>query len=329
MLNRETELSILYEISSLPTRLRDLPTLFSVVLDKGTRLLGTELAIIYFRESETVDLAAQASQGVLLKKVLPSIPQAVAADLGRQTLTTARGEPPLPIEPLQGMYPLTAAIGVPIRTGDALLGWLYAARIKGHPFDPTEQSLFTILGKQIGGTLEPLVSHLRDLQHQQTLEATNQRLEQMLAEITQAHAHQHALLQTIRELSTPVLTIAESIVLLPLIGHIDRERAGLITARLLATISDQRARICIMDITGVAGIDTDVATSLVQLATAVQLLGAEVILCGMIPEVAQTVVSLGVRLETIQTTSNLQGALRRSFCMLGKAIVDVGALRSV
>ncbi|HEY1014368.1 MAG TPA: STAS domain-containing protein [Herpetosiphonaceae bacterium] len=325
MLNRETELSILYEISSLPARLRDLPTIFAVALDKVTRLLGTEIAIVYFREGDEGGLTARAAQGVLLKKALPAIPPAAEAELGRQTQAAAPGEPPLPVDPLGGRYPVTAAIGVPIRVGDELLGWLYAARIKGQPFDATEQSLFTILGKQLGGTLEPTLSHLRDLRHQQALEENNRRLEQMLAEITSAHEQQRYLIQTIRELSTPILNIAESIVLLPLIGHIDSERIGLIATRLLAAVSDQRARICIIDITGVAGIDTHVANGLLQLATAARLLGAEVILCGIIPDVAQTVVSLGLKLETIQTTSDLQGALRLSFRMLGKAIVDARA----
>ncbi|NJO05462.1 MAG: STAS domain-containing protein [Chloroflexaceae bacterium] len=113
----------------------------------------------------------------------------------------------------------------------------------------------------------------------------------------------------LRELSTPLLPIAEGVVVLPLIGSIDTRRAQEVTEALLDGVATYNAHTAIMDITGVQMVDTQVANSFIQAAQAVRLLGAQVMLTGIQPQIAQTLVQLGVDLGTIQTRSTLQAGI--------------------
>lgn len=110
----------------------------------------------------------------------------------------------------------------------------------------------------------------------------------------------------LRETSTPIIPIYEGIVVLPLIGAIDSYRAGQITETLLQRISVINASVVILDITGVPLVDTGVAHALVHASKAVRLLGAEVVVVGIRPEIAQTMVQLGVDLTGITTHADLQ-----------------------
>jgi len=111
------------------------------------------------------------------------------------------------------------------------------------------------------------------------------------------------------ELSTPLLMISGSTVVLPLIGAIDSRRAQLILETLLAGVAERRASNVILDITGVPVVDTQVANVFLQASQAVGLLGARTIVTGIRPEVAQTLVGLGVDLQDIVTRSTLQEAI--------------------
>jgi rsbT co-antagonist protein RsbR len=113
----------------------------------------------------------------------------------------------------------------------------------------------------------------------------------------------------LRELSTPLIPILEGVVAMPLIGAIDSARAQQIMETLLEGIGEKRASIAILDITGVRVVDTQVANALIRTAQAAQLLGARVILTGITPEVAQTLVQLGVDLSNVMTRSTLQSGI--------------------
>ncbi len=126
--------------------------------------------------------------------------------------------------------------------------------------------------------------------------------------------------QTIRELSTPILPLYEGILVLPLVGAIDSFRAGQIMERLLTAIAERQSDIVIIDITGVPVIDTAVANYLLQTARAAQLIGAQVILVGIGPEIAQTIVQLGVDLRNIQIGANLQAGIELALSQLGYTI---------
>ena len=102
--------------------------------------------------------------------------------------------------------------------------------------------------------------------------------------------------RAILELSTPVLQLREGLLILPIIGILDSQRARQLTEQLLNSRRDNRAKVAVVDITGVAAVDSKVANHLLQTAEAARLMGAIVILTGLSPEVAQSLVSIGVDL---------------------------------
>jgi rsbT co-antagonist protein RsbR len=118
--------------------------------------------------------------------------------------------------------------------------------------------------------------------------------------------------QRLADLSTPLIPITDRILTMPLVGALDPERAEQILTTLLEGVSRTGAAVAILDITGVAVVDTQVASALLRAAQAVRLLGAEVILSGIRAEVAQTLVGLGAELGSIVTTSSLKTAIDRA-----------------
>jgi rsbT co-antagonist protein RsbR len=136
----------------------------------------------------------------------------------------------------------------------------------------------------------------------------------------QAHAElQQQIIQaqqaSLRELSTPLIPISEGVLAMPLIGSINSVRAQQIMETLLYGITTQRARIAILDVTGIKVVDTQVADALMRAARAAKLLGAEVVLTGIGPSVAMSLIQLGVNLGDVLTLGTLQSgiahALRR------------------
>ena len=141
------------------------------------------------------------------------------------------------------------------------------------------------------------------------LQEASQRQAQMLAKLEERTAEQARLLALVEELSTPVIPIFEDTVALPLVGSIDSRRAMRITANLLEGISQRRAKIAIIDITGVPTVDTAVVNSLMQAVRAAELMGCQVVLTGIRPEIAHTLVTLGVDLGEVVTLRNLQSGI--------------------
>src|ERR1700675_4132221 len=121
----------------------------------------------------------------------------------------------------------------------------------------------------------------------------------------------------IRELSTPVLQVRERLLILPIIGVIDPQRARQLTEQLLRGIRNNRAKVVVIDITGVAAMDLTVANNLVQTVEASRLLGATVIVTGLSPEIAQTLVTIGVDLGKMNTVGDLQGGIKQAERLLG------------
>lgn len=130
------------------------------------------------------------------------------------------------------------------------------------------------------------------------LEAQKEQLE-----IIEHQAHQLA------ELSTPILSISDTTMVMPLVGAIDSNRAQQIFDNLLQGTAQHRASTIIIDITGVPIVDTQVANNLLQASQAVRLLGAEVLITGIRPEVAQTIVGLGINLAGITTRGTLRDGI--------------------
>jgi rsbT co-antagonist protein RsbR len=129
--------------------------------------------------------------------------------------------------------------------------------------------------------------------------------------------------EAIRELSTPVLQVRERLLILPIIGVIDPQRARQLTEQLLRGIRYNRAKVVVIDITGVAAMDVTVANHLVQTVEASRLLGATVIVTGLSPEIAQTLVTIGVDLGKMNTVGDLQGGIEQAERLLGYKVVPL------
>jgi len=125
----------------------------------------------------------------------------------------------------------------------------------------------------------------------------------------------------IRELSTPVLPVRERLLVLPIIGVLDSERARQLTEQLLMGIRTHRAKVVVMDITGAPDIDETVANHLVQTVDASRLMGASVIITGLSPEIAQTLVTIGVDLSKMNTIGDLQSGLEEAERQLGYRLI--------
>jgi rsbT co-antagonist protein RsbR len=124
--------------------------------------------------------------------------------------------------------------------------------------------------------------------------------------------------EAIRELSTPVLQVRDRLLILPIIGGLDSQRARQLTEQLLGAIQRHRAKVVVIDITGVATIDLTVANHLVQTVEAARLMGASAIITGLSSRIAQTLVDLGVDLSMMRTVGDLQGGLEEAERLLGR-----------
>jgi rsbT co-antagonist protein RsbR len=145
-----------------------------------------------------------------------------------------------------------------------------------------------------------IISIIRDITTRQQAALERERLQDEIIRMQEL---------TLRELSTPLIPISEQIVVMPLIGSMDTRRAQQVVETLLQGVAFRRAQVAIIDITGVAVVDTQVANILVHTAQAVRLLGARVLLTGMRPEIAQTLIALGVDLSGIDTYATLQSGI--------------------
>jgi anti-anti-sigma regulatory factor len=139
--------------------------------------------------------------------------------------------------------------------------------------------------------------------------ATAQRdLEEQQAVIRAAYDREQALSQAVVELGSPVIPLGSAALLVPLIGVIDSQRALQIIATVLKAIEVHRANRLLLDVTGVPLIDTHVAGTLVRLAQMARLLGAQAMLIGVRPEIAQSIVGLGIDLRDLNAHSSLADA---------------------
>jgi rsbT co-antagonist protein RsbR len=131
--------------------------------------------------------------------------------------------------------------------------------------------------------------------------------------------------EAIRELSTPVLQLSDGLLLLPLIGVLNTERTRQLTTELLTTIRKTRARVVVMDVTGVAAMDSVVAQRIAQSVAAARLMGASVIMSGLSPSVAQALAVLGIELSGLETAGDLQSGVERAQRHLGYKLVKDAA----
>lgn len=147
---------------------------------------------------------------------------------------------------------------------------------------------------------EFVLGFVRDITERKRQEAERAALQQQIIDAQRT---------AIRELSTPLIPITDSVMIMPLIGTIDSQRAQMVMESLLEGVDRHQADLVILDITGVSVVDTQVAQAFVQAAQAVRLLGAKVMLTGIQPQIAQTLVQLGADLSGIITRGSLQSGI--------------------
>ncbi|ALS79732.1 RsbR protein [Planococcus kocurii] len=127
----------------------------------------------------------------------------------------------------------------------------------------------------------------------------------------------------LQELSASLIPVFDKVSVMPLVGTIDTERAKLIMENLLEGVVKHRAEVVLLDITGVPVVDTMVAHHIIQAADAVRLVGAKCMLVGIRPEIAQTIVTLGINLNDFTTTSTLQRGVEQALAWTNRKIVEV------
>jgi rsbT co-antagonist protein RsbR len=173
---------------------------------------------------------------------------------------------------------------------------------------------FDTMADEVEHTLQDLQAYATSLEEQRT------ELSHTLNELQSSTEERLRLAETIRELSTPVISLYDNIILLTLIGDIDEERAQQFQESLLEGIEQHNAQKAIIDLTGVAVVDTQVAATLIDATRAARLLGAQVIVVGITPQVAQSIVHLGIDFSDIVTRVDLQAGVVYALQSMGLKI---------
>jgi len=148
----------------------------------------------------------------------------------------------------------------------------------------------------------------------------NRRLKQAMEEAEEAARVREELHQSLQEMSTPVTPIWDGILLLPLVGIIDSMRTADVMNKSLTKIAETRARVFVLDIAGVATVDTGVANQLIKITKATQFMGCEAIISGVSPAIARTMVELGVSVGDIRTTATLRDAFEIALKRVGSTL---------
>jgi anti-anti-sigma regulatory factor len=166
----------------------------------------------------------------------------------------------------------------------------------------------------------------REQQFQEQAAALEVRqLEGQLAELKAAFEEKTRLLDVIRQASTPIAPVYDGIIVVPLVGMFDAFRAQVLTEKLLEGIVQSRAYVVLLDVTGVPVFDAEAAQHIVRTALAVRLLGTELILVGLSPDIARTIVELDIDLAGLTTLGTLQAGLARAFALRKLKVVPIVA----
>jgi anti-anti-sigma regulatory factor len=231
--------------------------------------------------------AALTIAGVYDREGMPGIA------IGQQLCRTAY--PPLEQLPERVQHGQNLIVLCPVRTEERDWGVLALSGWAGQQLISCAASL-TIQAALLGTTLDRA--------------AVLSALTEQQATLQMAYTRERMLSQTIRELGCPIIPLLSGVLLVPLIGAIDSQRAEQIISVVLEAIAAQRAQTVLLDVTGVPIVDTQVANSLIQMARAAMLLGARVVMVGIRPEIAQSIVGLGIDLQNLRIESTLASAIR-------------------
>jgi rsbT co-antagonist protein RsbR len=197
------------------------------------------------------------------------------------------------VQPLAFFAAVTLLISLLLdRFGGAFRGALYQAQDREKALEAVRESLEVEVSERTAALASALEEAQRRADEQAALLTENEQQRDM-----------------IREMSVPVLPVSRNTLVMPLVGALDSTRLVQIQEQALGRLEATRARCLLLDVTGVPVIDTQVAQGLIRVVQAARLLGAEVILVGIRPEVAQAIVGLGIDLDGMRTHSDLHNAL--------------------
>lgn len=187
---------------------------------------------------------------------------------------------------------------------------LRAAVLAAPELDPADRArleawLFQLV---LVGAMQ-FVGHRERVFQEQAAQLEVRQLESQLSELKAAFEEKTRLLELIRQASTPIAPVHEGILVVPLVGVLDGFRAEVLTEKLLTGITQSRAQVVIVDISGVPVFDAEAAQHVLRAAQAVRLLGSQMILVGLSPEIARTIVDLGLELSGLRTLGSLQDGL--------------------
>lgn len=194
-------------------------------------------------------------------------------------------------------------LGNYLNTGKAKIIGIGPREVRGRHKDGTEFPIDLAITEMRVGKHRRFIGVLRDI-------TERKEAERVIREQSKA----------IQELSTPVIQVWDQVVLLPIIGTVDSQRAQQIIGNLLEAIVSMNARVAILDVTGMPVIDTDVAQHLMRTVAAAEMLGAEVVITGIRPEIAQTLIKLDVTLDNVHTRGTLRAGIAQALKMIGLRI---------
>jgi len=176
--------------------------------------------------------------------------------------------------------------------------------------------------KLVRDVTERKVAEKKSQERAAAMEALNQALKNEIEERKRAEEIVSRQAREIMEVSIPVIQIWEGIVSVPLIGTLDSQRTQQLMEQLLQRIVETNSIVALIDVTGVPTIDTQTAQHLIETMKAVQLLGAQVILTGIRPGIAQTLVHLGINLSSVNTRSSMAAGLRFAMDLAGLRVMS-------
>ncbi|WP_438011950.1 substrate-binding domain-containing protein [Sorangium sp. So ce321] len=198
-------------------------------------------------------------------------------------------------------------VGVPLLAGGSAFGVLVLE--SGRPAACSLDDLTTI--ERVVDTMAVAIENARLVR----------RITERTFELEQANRQQESLLGTIRELSSPVVPIARSILVMPIVGTMDAQRSGRFIESMLQDITERQARVVLVDVTGMAVVDAASVEHLLRAARSARLLGAEVVLVGITPAAARLMVEEGVDLGSVTTRSTLELGFAHALSKTGGQIV--------
>lgn len=274
-------------------------TFFVALYDKDTQMISFPFYVddrVRYRALEPLPLGEDLASVVIAGKKPLLIRDFEKERLPGKRSTIGRGRP------------ARSWLGVPFILLDEAMGLMAVQDYEAEAFDERHVQLLNSIASHVMVAIEK--ARLFD----RTVETVN--------ELKAAHETQQRLLATVRELSTPIIPVLDRVLVMPLVGAIDTARSQQIIETLLSAITTHSAEVIIVDITGVSVMDTSVANHLLEATRAATLLGAQCVLVGITPEVAQTIVHLGVDLSGLVTMSDLQSGVRFALAKLNRRIVE-------